>query len=94
IVDEFEDLEATAVDELIPLLNYAYVEDNYQRGKDRQRQMFPLAEDSPFRVKKRKYEDLDKRIYRIIERYPDYKIGDALAYLRAIGHNLAGNFET
>ncbi|KAJ4441328.1 hypothetical protein ANN_11183 [Periplaneta americana] len=40
---------------------------------------------------KNKCEDLDKRIYRIIERCPDFKEeGDMLDYLRTIGHDLAG----
>ena len=42
--------------------------------------------------KRKKYEDLDTRILRIVSRYGDYKErNDVLTYLRSIGHNLAGN---
>ncbi|KAJ4427432.1 hypothetical protein ANN_25054 [Periplaneta americana] len=47
---------------------------------------------SPPREKK-KMEDLDRRISRIAERYPDHKEdSDVLTYPRAIGDSLGGNF--
>ena len=43
--------------------------------------------------KRKKYDDLDKRIFRVVEDYETYKEdGNRLEYLRLLGHTVAGNF--
>jgi len=43
--------------------------------------------------KKKKTDDTDKRIERIVDQYEEYKDADEIPeFLRAIGHNVAGHF--
>ncbi len=49
------------------------------------------SEHSP--TKKKKYDDLDKRIKRTVEQYEEYKGGRIYDYLVRIGNNIAGNFK-
>lgn len=47
---------------------------------------------SPEKKKKNQYVEMDNRIKRIMGRYEEYKEeGDMMEFLRAIGHNIAGN---